>query len=169
LLKHDNDEAMLYPYEEEMGDRYRFRTVDKNGKFTSLRTGATRASHEFDVGLVCTGNKYEPTTVHARNSIENLALEKLYQSHKSYITSLYFQRYIHTDMFYEDMIRQFPSLFFPNYDPDSGTLTDDQINEIKEGLKRAMFLMDYRQDAWGDRPLAKLTHDIAMEIDKRSE
>ena len=34
-------------------------------------------------------------------------------------------------------------------------------------MKRRLALIDYQKEMWGKRPLAKLTHDIMLEIDTR--
>lgn len=174
LMKHDDDSAMLYPYDESMGDLYVFETRDKEGKYTSLRTGATRAPEDFDLLLSPRGNPQDEAMKRAAGTKKNLALEQLYQSHKAYITNLYYQRYVHTDLFYDDTIWQFRDLFElnpgqPTDSPEAKAALEKQIAEARESLKRALFLMDYRREAWADRPLTKLTHDISEEIDKLYE
>ena len=168
LLKHDDDKEMLYPYEEGMGSLFVFETMDKKGAFTDLRTGAQRSVDEFEVILRCTNNE-DSAAKRAQNSIDELALKDLYQSHKEYITYLYLQRYIHTNNFFEDTVRQFPFLARGKSDSNNLTpLTDEEVKTAVENLKKALFLMDYSEKKWADRPLAKLTSDIATEIEKRS-
>lgn len=169
LLKHDNDTSLLYPYEEGIGDLYFFETDDLPGTFTKLREGALRAPEEFDINLTRTVGPGNEAGDRAENSIREFALKKLYQSHKGYITAMYYQRYIHTDEFCEDLVRQFPFLAREKSDPnDDLPLNEEEITLAKEKLKKALYLMDYSQERWGDRPLAKLTHDIAEEIERRA-
>ena len=41
------------------------------------------------------------------------------------------------------------------------------IKAARETMKRRLALIDYQKEMWGKRPLAKLTHDIMLEIDTR--
>ena len=165
---------MLYPYYEGITDLYVFGTEDKNGGFTDLRTGANRAPETFDVVLRPTRDEADPTMVRAKGTIENLALERLYQSHKDYITAIYYQRYIHTDEMLEDILTQFPELFRRSLlgtdKPGDGAtpkpLTSEERSAAKEELKRILLMIDYRQQAWGNQPLSKLANDISDEIDR---
>ena len=99
-------------------------------------------------------------------------MEALYQSHKSYITDLYFHRYIHTEKAIEDTINQFPRLFSLRKNPapdEKLILSDEEIIAAKEIMKRRLALIDYQQEMWGKRPLTKLTHDIMKEIDEKEK
>lgn len=155
-IKRDDDCSILYPYEDEIGDLYRFSTSNPEGIITSLSSGAECAPSDFKVELLPgQGTESSELMTKAKTSIEQFALESLYQSHRGYITELYFQRYIHTDEYMEDVIDQFPDLFPQDKDA------------AKEQFKRKLALMDYRQEMWGKRPLSKLTHDIMKEIDLR--
>ena len=84
-----------------------------------------------------------------QNSINQLALTELYQSHKGYVSDLYFQRYILTDDFIHDLFLQFPDLF-----------------SSEEEIRAAFLAVNTDHDHWGERPLTKLTHDIEKEIDE---
>lgn len=171
LLKHDKDSEMLYPYEEGIADLYVFATKDRDGYFTDLRTGATRAPETFDVVLRPNGDEADPAMVRAKGSIGNLALKKLYQSHKDYITAIYYQRYIHTDEMLEDILTQCPDLF-RHKSPNAATgtapipLSEEERPAAKAELKRMLLMMDYRRQSWGNQPLSKLTNDISEEIDR---
>lgn len=46
-------------------------------------------------------------------------------------------------------------------------LSDEEIKAARETMKRRLALIDYQKEMWGKRPLAKLTHDIMLEIDTR--
>ena len=79
---------------------------------------------------------------------------------------MYFQRYVNTDEFLMDRVEQFPELFRPIGDTGGKPLEKEKKEAAFQELKRAIFLMDYTPEAWGDRPLAKLTHDIEKEIEE---
>ena len=171
LMKHENDKKILYPYEDGMADLFSFSTEFSEGIITSLLTGAPCAPEDFRV--VLKKGKYSDTnevSEYAENSISEFALEALYQTHKKYITDLYFQRYIHTDKIMEDIISQFPILFSQRNNPESNEkihLSPEEIKAAKEMLKCRLAPVDYRQEMWGNQPLSKLTHDILKEIDER--
>ena len=169
LQKHDEDNDILYPYEDEMGSIYRFSTSNPDGIITSLSTGAECAPSDFEVELL-PGKSNTPSELaaKAKASIDQFALVELYQSHKEYITELYFQRYIHTDEYMEEIINQFSMLFSQGTEAaDHENKNAGEVAAAKELFKRKLALMDYRQEAWGKRPLSKLTHDIMNEIDVR--
>ena len=171
LMKHENDSQILYPYEDEMGDLYIFSTDSPEKKITSILTGATCAPEDFIVKL----EKKDPdenslVADQAAKSISEFALQDLYQSHKNYITDLYFHRYINTEKAIEDTIKQFPRLFTMRKNPapdEEIILSDEEIKAARETMKRRLALIDYQKEMWGKRPLAKLTHDIMLEIDTR--
>lgn len=166
LLKHDKDEGILYPFSEGMGSVFVFKTVDNDGQITSVLTGARRAFGDFDVKLLPTvENINDELRERAEQSIRTFLLEEVYQIHKKYITSMYFQRYVNTDEFLMDRVEQFPELFRPIGDTGGKPLEKEKKEAAFQELKRAIFLMDYTPEAWGDRPLAKLTHDIEKEIE----
>lgn len=149
LLKHNDDLDMVYPYGEGMGDAYSFRTTIPKQHITTVLTGARVAPEDFDLTLA--PNLPNPDSQQAKriqNSIEELALKPLYDSHKEYVADLYFQRYVLTDELIRDLQNQFSSLF----------TTEEEV--------RASLLSTYvQEDRWGDRPLSKLTHDIQEEIE----
>lgn len=171
LMKHENDLQILYPYEDEMGDLFIFSTDSPEKRITSILTGAACAPEDFIVKL----EKKDPAensliADRAANSISEFALRDLYQSHKNYITDLYFHRYIHTEEAIEDTINQFPRLFSMRKNPardEEIILSDEEIKVAKETMKRRLALIDYQQEMWGKRPLAKLTHDIMQEINSK--
>lgn len=191
LLKSDETDQILYPYDEEMGDRFVFQaryiehqsggrktrdadfvsllqnmeadarrldllsgenTENCDGVhiITSLLQGANDAMGTFRITLEESGENHDDDFVkHAKNSLSVLALEELYQSHKDYVADLFFQRYIFTEDYFASTATQFKKLF-------------KSVDDVKHTLR----LMDYSPGVWGNRPLAKLTHDIAEQIDK---
>ncbi len=150
LLKHDEPKRMvIYPYEEEMGNDCSFATSIPKQHITEVLIGARIAPEKFDIVL---NNKLGTSTIkgrHIQNSIDKFALTELYQSHKSYVSDLYFQRYILTDDFIHDLYNQFKDLF-----------------SSEEEIRAALLAVNIDYDHWGERPLTKLTHDIAEEIDE---
>ena len=150
LLKHDRDEDLLYPYDEEMGDDYVFRAKNHKDDIISLLTGTKEAKYKFDLVLERQEScKDESLSKRADASIRTLALRDLYQAHKDYVADLFYQRYVFTDDLLDDIKKQFPDLF-----------------GSREDVKRMLFLMDSSPEKWGQRPLAKLTHDIEKQIDE---
>ncbi len=151
LQKHDDDLEMLYPYDEGMDDSYVFKAETDHDDIVSLLTGTEEAVSKFTLILERNGSIPE-NDEHAKRadvSIDNLAISELYSTHKGYIADLFRQNYILTKDFYEDKKTQFPKLF-----------------KSAEDVKRTIRLMDYSPEKWGERPLAKLTHDISEQIDE---
>lgn len=170
LLKHNNDKNILYPYSEGMGLLYTFKTIpkkDRIGEITALLTGAKRAPNDFDVRLEPnpTEKVDKPAMQRAAHSIESFLLNEVYQSHKEYITAMYFQRYVNTDELLMDRIEQFPELFRKGDYMSDKPLTNVEKKAAFEQLKFMLFMMEYHQEAWDKCPLAKLTHDISKEIE----
>lgn len=149
LLKLDKDHDMLYPYDEGLDDNYVFQAECDKDNITSLLTGAKDAIQKFKLELKpkreILDNDYD---TRVKTSRTNLAIDDLYQFHKEYVADLFEQRYILSKELFDDRKGQFPDLF-------------------KNAKKaHALRLMDYSQEKWGRRPLAKLTHDIAEQIDE---
>ena len=149
LLKRDKDEDLLYPYEEGLGDAFRFRTTIPEQRITTVLTGARIAPEDFELTLEQNQVGLDKAlAARAKNSIEALALEPLYDSHKDYVADLYFQRYILTDKLIHDVYMQFRPLF-----------------SSEKEVRAALLSMNIDRECWGDRPLSKLTHDIQEEIE----
>lgn len=153
LLKHDDDKKILYPYDEGMGNSYCFQARCGKDNITSLLQGAGDAVRKFELKMEKNADFHDGDLAgHARESIDTLALEQLYQSHRGYVADLFFQRYVFTDALLEEIKRQFPALFAQD-----------------EDLMHLLRLMDYSPEAWERRPLAKLTHDIVKQMDSLYE
>lgn len=144
--KHEEEKPILYPYKDEMGTDFYFWTKPRNG--VTYLTGAKVSTEDFDLTLDRRNNTDEKLAERAERSFEQLRLSALYASHKGYVSDLIAQRYIFTD----EMIEEICNL------SDSLDLTHDEV-------KRMLLLMDISQENWGNRPLAKLTHDISKELD----
>lgn len=153
LLKHDDELKILYPYDEGIDNSYVFRAEIDKKDIISLLTGTEKAIDRFELKLEKNNQIPEDDhTCRADASVTKFALNKLYLSHKDYVADLFRQSYIFTDQLCEHFATQFPELF-----------------KSKEDVKHRMRLMNYSPDKWGERPLAKLTHDIANQIDKLRE
>lgn len=152
LLKHDDDRSILYPYDEGLDDNFAFQAECEKDNIVALLTGAKNAEEKFIIKLI--ERKRKPDDGYAervKTSMDVLALDDLYQVHKGYVADLFKQRYILTKEYYEDMKGQFGKWF------------------EEEDKKHSVRLMDYSPEMWGQRPLAKLTHDISEQIDELYE
>lgn len=151
LLKHDEDLNILYPYDEGIDNSYVFRAETDDDDIVSLLTGTGEAVHTFT--LTFDKNKAIPEdkkfNKKVERSIKKFALRELYSTHKGYVVDLFRQNYFLPESFFEDKKIQFDNMF-----------------ESTEDVKHAMRLMDYSPEKWGERPLAKLTHDISEQIDE---
>lgn len=147
-IKSNITQEILYPYVEEMGEDYHFRTELRIG--ISYLTGAHLSHSDYNLTL----KQMNPGISSAKkeriaNSIKCLQLESLYSSHREYVSDIIFQRYIFTDSMIQDIIRQFPSLF-----------------RNEKEVRSMLLMMNPEKENWGKRPLAKLTHDISVELDE---
>ena len=144
-IKGNDPTEILYPYEEEMGERCSF-SVDAERDLTVL-TGA-RINHDELTITLKQLDKKSPIGKHIKASIDLLNLKEVYQSHKGYVSDLLFQRYVFTDEMVKEIMNSFPDLF-------------KNEKEVREML----LLNKFDREHWGDRPLGKLTHDISEELD----
>ena len=67
-------------------------------------------------------------------------MTELYNEHKDYVLYLYRKRYMFSDEYLQMIAGRF------------------------DELKGLLYLMDLDKEQWGRRPLAKLTHDIDLQI-----
>lgn len=150
--KSDGSGYVLYPYLEELGDRYQFRTRMKAGG--GYLMGQPADQHEFEVEIVPTpGRVSDPAYCRrAAQSIQTFGLDVLYrESHNAYICALYEQRYIFDDAYLDSLIDSFPEHF-----------------KTREDVRRLLYMKRYDASSYGSAPLAKLTHDIDAEISRYS-
>lgn len=149
LAKSNTDtknKAILYPYEEEFGERIVFATDIKGMKEDQFVKYMRGESNKWQV---CIKNPDLVLEKQVENQDEILHLTDLYNEHKDYIVDIVKSFHINTDKRVEDLLTQFPDIF-----------------STKEEVYNLMFMNDIRKESWGKRPLAKLTHDIYMEIRK---
>ena len=152
LLKHDDDRSILYPYDEGLDDNFAFQAECEKDNIVALLTGAKDAEKKFSIKLIERKRKLDDGYAErVKTSMDILALDDLYQFHKGYVADLFRQRYMITKKLYEDMEGQFGEWF------------------NTENEKHSVRLMDYSQENWSKRPLAKLTHDISEQMDELYE
>ena len=151
LLKLTNDEGMIYPYEESFADEeYIFAADIPLNRTVPALTGIAISENDFRIRMRFKGAVTDKARgKRIEESVKTLALEELYQSHREYVSMLYRQRYILTEKMAQDYYGQFPDLFSSASD-----------------VEFLFALMNTDREHWGDRPLAKLTHDIREEIDE---
>jgi len=151
-MKGDRGATTLYPYSEGMGDTYKFKTTipGHNLLIAQVLTGAPIAPEHFDIALDYAGNSVDKDFRKRVEASKNIfALEGLYQSHKGYVSDMYFHRYIITEKMIDSIMDQFGELF-----------------ESRDAVRQALMLADTSPDTLGKRPLAKLTKDIKEEIEE---
>lgn len=148
--KSDRESRILYPYFEEMGTEVMFRTKAKNG--LTYLTGCPSAENEFSIELEETDSITPELKEKVKNSKEVFHLTGLYNEHKDYVLYLYRKRYMFSDEYLQMICDSFPEM--------AGKLDE---------LKGLLYLMDLEKEEWGRRPLAKLTHDIDLQITEESE
>lgn len=144
--KGEREDLVLYPYSDEMGNSVVFRTEAKTG--FSYLTGCQNSLDEFDVVLdIADDSLPENLQAKVRQSDIQFHLTHLYNLHKDYILYLFWKNYVFSDEYLEILCKTFNIAFA-------------SLQEAKS----MMYLMDIDKEQWGRRPLAKLTHDIDMEI-----
>ena len=136
-------EPILYPYEEEFGEKINFVINNKSVK------AIYGLSDEFDVKI-----KIErPVSSSFKKKVckqnKRLCLEELYNMHKDYIKDIAKNHYINSDDRIDELIKKFPGIF-------------DSRDEVTSTL----YMNDIRHENWGKRPLAKLTSDVVKELKK---
>ena len=150
LRKGDDEEFVLYPYNEEFGKQYHFHTIPISG--VGYLTGQAVSPYEFEVKIernLSTGSTsdrdYESRV---QASIEKFGLDILYhESHNAYVLAIFEQRYVFNDAYLDSLMDSFPDLF-----------------KSREEARQLLYMKQYDENALGDAPLAKLTHDIDEEI-----
>lgn len=141
--KADKTNEILYPYSDEMGINYLFRTKSNTGVRYLL--GEEDAREEFELELV-PSNPFQ-LNPKAKESIEVFQLNEVYIAYKDYILLLFRKHYIYNKVYLETLYSIFEGLF-----------------QDEQKMKEMFYVMDIDPSKWGDRPLSKLTHDIDQEI-----
>ncbi|MDM8236723.1 hypothetical protein [[Ruminococcus] torques] len=143
--KSNKEDQILYPYFEEMGTDVMFRTKAENG--LTYLTGCPSAEDEFSIELEETDSITPELQEKVQKSKDVFHLTQLYNEHKDYVLYLYRKRYMFSDEYLQMICDSFPEMA-------------GKFDEL-EGL---LYLMDLEKEQWGRRPLAKLTHDIDLQI-----
>lgn len=140
---------VLYPYFEEFGLLYRFRSepISSLGYLTGGR------STEFDFHLVIEQvSGTVPETGYKKrveNSINEFGLDILYkESHNAFVSKIFEQRFLISNAYLDSLCCSFPDYFTSH-----------------EDVRSMLYLRSINTDKLGESPLAKLAHDIEWEID----
>lgn len=147
LSKHESDTKetpILYPYEEEFGEKVVFRMVEK-----SVR-GIRGNKNEFDIEIKVEEKYSAEYKRKIKHEKECFALEELYNEHKDYVGDIIKNHYIYSEQRVQELMCKFPTLF-----------------SRKEDVLKTIYMIDYRKESWGKRPLAKLTHDIILQLENK--
>lgn len=147
LIKGESELELLYPYAEGMGNAYAFHTESKDG--ITYLTGAMVDPEKFQIALRQTQEVEPQHHKRIKNSIEKLHLNELYNTHCRYVSNLFFHRYIFSRAMVQEIQGQFPELF-----------------SSEKSVWEMLLLGKIDEESWGNRPLAKLTHDIELELDQ---
>lgn len=149
--KKGNDEKfVLYPYADEFGSDFRFRTRPISG--IGYLIGQAESLDEFSVEITETAFDANPDIekkhMRAKASIEKFGLEELYrQSHNNYVSGIFAQRYVFGDAYIDSLMDSFPERF-----------------RSREEVRELLYLKKYDESSLEDAPLSKLTHDMDQEI-----
>ncbi len=152
LRKGDDEQYVLYPYQEEFGKQYHFHTTPIS--WTGYLMGQAVRPDEFEVKIERDPNA-DPASDpdyerRVQMSIDKFGLDVLYrESHNAYVCAMFEQRYVFNDAYLDSLIDSFPDLF-----------------KSREEARQLLYMKQYDADALGAAPLAKLTHDIDEEISR---
>ena len=114
LRKGDDEQYVLYPYQEEFGKQYHFHTTPIWG--TGYLTGQAIQQDEFEVKIernLSAGPASDPDyEKRVQTSIKKFGLDVLYrESHNAYVCAIFEQRYVFNDAYLDTLIDSFPDLF----------------------------------------------------------
>lgn len=144
-----DDSFVLYPYYEEFGAAYRFRTIPLSGLGYLLGESGSEDTFQVEIEQVpgtVLKNDYRNRVEH---SIQKFGLDVLYrESHNAYVKGIFEQRFLISDAYLDSLCASFPDHF-----------------KTREDVRRMLYLKPFDEDELNQTPLAKLTHDIDSEID----
>ncbi|RGJ64380.1 hypothetical protein [Dorea formicigenerans] len=139
-------EPILYPFVEEMGSEAKFVIKGKqNGNFVRMLQGI---SNEFIIDLNTTNARNEAVIL---NQMTKLHLNDLYNEHKGYVMDIIKSKYVNSPERINELFLSFPTLF-----------------DSYEDVKNLLYMTNIQKEAWGNRPLSKLTYDIDSQLEKGS-
>jgi hypothetical protein len=151
--KGTGDDFVLYPYFEEFGVAYRFRTKPLSG--LGYLTGELKSEDSFQIVIEQTPGTYldDQYKQRVRNSIQAFGLSALYRdNHNEYVRKLFEQRFLISEAYLDSLCSSFPTHF-----------------KSREEIRHMLYLKSIREDQLDQAPLSKLTHDIDWEIDDLNE
>lgn len=130
------NEPILYPYEEEFGEKTKF-TIESNDIKSFLGMG-----ENFNLCI-----DYADLIAESQDKVMRqtkvLHLEELYDMHKDNVCDIVLNHYINSNDRIKEILSIFPDLF-----------------DSEDEILKVLYMNDTRKDNWGKRPLAKLTYDI---------
>lgn len=147
--KGDDDVFVLYPYFEEFGAAYRFRTVPLSGLGYLLGESGAEDTFQIEIEQVPGTVLTEDHRGRIEHSISKFGLQNLYRkSHNAYVKGIFEQRFLLSDAYQDSLCASFPDHF-----------------KTRKDVRRMFYLKPFDEDELDQAPLTKLTHDIDSEID----
>lgn len=135
---------ILYPYDEEFGYDVKFALkLDNDVNYVKMIQGI---SDKFTIQIVNKSNHFK---TEIDNQISKLHLDELYNEHKTHVKDMVRSTYINTP----DRVAEIYSKF-------------GDILGSKDDVYSLLYMSDLKKEAWGKRPLSKLTHDISVVLKK---
>ena len=134
---YQNDESILYPFEDEYGYDISFR-LETNDVLSYIGM-----SDSFFLKIQANDSVDKKLKQRVENTINKLHIENLYNLHKDYVIKLLRNKYIFSNDYCESLVKSYP-LFFSNTD------------EVKDQL----YFNCLKKEEWGEQILSKLTYDI---------
>lgn len=147
--KGDKTNFVLYPYFEEFGATYRFRTKPLSS--LGYLTGETGSGDAFQIAIEQTPGTLPDDQYKQRveNSIQEFGLAAVYQeNHNEYVRKIFEQRFLISDAYLDSLCNSFPTHF-----------------KSREEIRHMLYLKSIHEDELEKSPLSKLTHDMDWEID----
>lgn len=145
-----DDGFVLYPYYEEFGAAYRFRTVPLSGLGYLLGEPDTEDTFQIEIEQIPGTDLEEDYRNRVEHSISKFGLDVLYRdSHNAYVRRIFEQRFLISDAYLDSLCSSFPDHF-----------------KTREDARRMLYLKPFNDDELDQSPLAKLTHDIDSEADE---
>ncbi len=149
--KSAKEDIILYPYQDEMGDMYRFQTHPI--KSIGYLVGVQDSESDFIVSLDPIVKPTDPPELSKfiepiENEIEMFKINELYSTHNYYVTNIFRQRYIFGTPYIDSLISSFGDIF-----------------HNREDVRAMLYLKRIDAESIGSHPLDKLTRDIDHEID----
>ena len=80
-----------------------------------------------------------------------LHLDDLYNEHKEYVMDIIKSKYVNSPERIHELLVSFPALF-----------------DSYEDVKNLLYMTNIQKEAWGSRPLSKLTYDIDRQLEEGS-